>query len=415
MRNPKLPLFFDQATGDYWLQIGPRFSRMKIADLKLHLQVRGLDDFQLHPNLERMDAVRFWAQTERAVDYAGALAGHPVGPFETTDGRRILVTSTRRTWQPVEGDTDSFDRLLAELLPDGQSVHFLYWLKCAVASLSAGDFRPGQLVTLAGESGCGKSFLQLLITEILGGREAQPMRYFIGDTAFNSDMTSSEHWSLSDDKGISMDIRARRNFGEAIKESVVVTKMSVHAKGKDSVTLPTWRRLTMSVNSEPENLSKLPPMDDSILDKVILFQCGKAELGEDRAKNWKKFTKEIPALLFALEQITIPKGLRCTRYGVKSWHHPRLLEILTDMSPEQRLLNLIDEVIDFREGPWTGTSIALEKELRESKLGFAADKVLSWSGAAGTYLARLAQTHPQRFLFTRTATTRRWTITSTTK
>ena len=414
MSKPTLPLFYDAGSCDYWLRVGERFMKLGKRDLEMHLEVMQIEEFKHHSreSLKLMDSIRFWAQTERCVDYAGPLAGHDPGLLKTADGTMILVTSGSKMADPVKGDPEAFEKFISELLPDGQAIQFSYWLKCACDSLEAGDFRPGQLVVLAGESGCGKSLMQDLITEILGGRCAKPMRYFIGETAFNSDMAEAEHWALSDDKGCSMDIRARRNFGEAIKEACVVTLMSVHAKGHKAITLPTWRRVTMSVNDESENLCKLPPMDGSILDKVFLFRCAKATIGADRKRVWKKLAGDIPALRWYLKKLTIPKALSCPRYGVKAWHHPWILEILTDMSPEKRLLALIDEILKdtFKDGPWQGTAMALEKEMRESKFSFAVEKLLSWSGAVGTYLGRLAHVDPERFSYDRTAASRTWTI-----
>lgn len=45
---------------------------------------------------------------------------------------------------------------------------------------------------------------------------------------------------------------------------------SCHAKNRQAITLtPLWR-LTISLNDEPESLLTLPPLDNSLEDKVIL-------------------------------------------------------------------------------------------------------------------------------------------------
>ena len=78
------------------------------------------------------------------------------------------------------------------------------------------------------------------------------------------------------------------------------------------------------------------------------------------------------------------------------------------MSPEQRLLSLIDEVLDL---PWSGTAMNLEKELRNGgQFTFAADKLFSWSGACGTFLGRLRDQYPARFSYDRTEAKREWRI-----
>ena len=414
MRNPKIPLFFDGQTGDYWLQVGQRFMKLNQRDLEMHLTVRGIDDFKHFSNqvLEKEKAVRFWAQTERRVDYAGPLAGHKPGAFMTADGKRILVTSGAEMPEPVKGRPDAFEDFIAELLPDGQATHFLHWLKVRAESLEAVDFRASQLFVMAGPSGCGKSLCQDLVTEFFGGRVAKPIRYMTDATPFNSDLAGAEHWLMSDEKGLSGDIRSRRNFGEAIKEMCVVREMSVHAKGKEAITLPTWRTGTLTLNDEQENVCKLPPLDDSIIDKIFLTKCAKAKIGSNRIKVWKKLKSDLPALRWQLQQMQIPKDRQCPRYGVKSWHHPELLEVLQNLSPEQRLLALIDEVIELDHGCWLGTAMKLEQELRNGgQFNFAADKLFTWSGSCAQLLARLKAQYPARFEQVRTETTREWRIT----
>lgn len=409
MSKPNLPIFYDGK--DYWLKIGECFRKMGWSDLKMHLEVRGIDDFD-HSSariLCKLDAIRFWVQTEKFCDFAGPLAGHKPGDFTTPDGKRILVTSGSKMPEPVKGDPETFEKFAAELLPDGQLSHFLYWLKVRAESLEAGDFRASQLCAMAGESGCGKSLMQDLITEFFGGRVGKPIRYMTGQTPFNEDLAESEHWLMSDEKGLSSDIRARREFGEALKEALVVREMSVHPKGRKAITLPTWRSVTLTINDEPENLAKLPPLDDSILDKMFLFKCAKATIGSDRIKVWRKLKSDLPAVRWQLQKMVIPKDRQCPRYKVKSWQNPEIVQILKDQSPEERLLGLIDEVLDF---PWTGTAVSLQSELMQSKYAFAADKLMKGSSACGTYLARLKIQHPKRFAYERTETKRQWTITA---
>jgi hypothetical protein len=191
-------------------------------------------------------------------------------------------------------------------------------------------------------------------------------------------------------------------------------ELSVHAKGRQAVTLPTYRRVTLSVNDEPENLMILPPMDASITDKVILVRCSPARTHEDRAKNWSELTSQLPALAHQLETWKLPADMRCGRFGVRAKHDPVLLSVLTGLSPEARLLALIDEVI-FADraplhGPWTGTADELERTLRTSQFGFACEKLLYFTGATGTYLGRIAARFPARVSAMTDGTRTRWVI-----
>ena len=80
-----------------------------------------------------------------------------------------------------------------------------------------------------------------------------------------------------------------------------------------------------------------------------------------------------------------------------------------NISPETRLLNLIEEVLfkkrqgesheaykDRTAEPWRGSAGQLEKELRSSPFTFAVKRLLYYS-SCGVYLARLASKYPGRF------------------
>jgi hypothetical protein len=415
-----LPAFyFDRRTETYWLQIGEekRFVNLSSRNAKLHMQFHGLDLRGLTGEMKTADRALVVAQIDRGVDYAGPLAGHPVGLFRTSGGNSILVTEEVKLASAAAGDCPRLEKFLAELLPGDQHTYALFWLKIARQSLMERDFKPAQALCLFGPSGCGKSLFQALVTEILGGRVGKPYQYMMGETAFNSDLCKCEHWCIEDESA-SFDIRARRKFGQQMKEAAVNPLVRLHTKGKEGYTVTVYKRLTISANDEPENMMILPPLDDSILDKVMLFKCSAAELTGDRKKDWASFKSELPAFLALLDEMKIPAGMRCPqkRYGIRAFHHPDVLTVLSGVSPEERLNSLIDETIFVKQGEcdriWKGRAIELEKELRDSSFGFAVEKLLAFSSAAGTYLDRLSRKYPDRFRATKTQGKTVWTIKS---
>jgi hypothetical protein len=407
----KLPeIYYDARTNGYWLKLeNGVYLPMNERGCKVHFMRAGFRvDEEDACGLKSGDRVISTAQIDRYVDYAGPLAGHRTGLFVTDAGKRCLVTSTAQPVAPKRGTWKNLERFFNQLFADQQDF-VLSWLKCALRSLNRGDFQPGQLLVLAGESNCGKSFFQFLVTLILGGRSASPYRYMTGETAFNSDLAAAEHLMIEDENA-SPDIRSRRAFGASIKNFTVVSNMSVHAKGREAITLPTFKRFTLSVNDEHENLMILPPMDASILDKVMLLKCGKAELFEDRKKNVETFAPELPALVNELLDWKIPRHAYDSRFGVKAYHHPELLEVLASISPEQRLEGMLNEILFEKEDEWRGSSMALEKFLRNSPVGFAADRLFYFAGACGVYLARLARKHPDRYETRKSKGTTEWLI-----
>lgn len=408
MATQKLPeIYFDTRAGAYWLRIAPaRFLLLEKRDITDHFAFAGMDVDGACGPLTNIKKALLVARLERWVDYAGPLAGHPCGLLVTSDGGRALVTSEARVIAPGAGPFPFIERFLEELFGDydHQVTAVCNWLKAARESLLAHDFRPGQMLVLAGPSNCGKSLFQAFLTEFLGGRMAKPYRYMTGESNFNSDLAAAEHWAIEDEHG-STDIRTRRKFGTSLKEATVNRDLSVHAKGRQAVTLPTFRRLSLSVNDEAENLMILPPMDPSIVDKVMLLRCSKANVGGDRLRTWARITKELPAFVRYLNRSRINPDLECSRFGVRAYHNPQLVEQLQEISPEERLLNLVDEVIFGSKGrkddEWQGSADELEKRLRGSEFAFAVDKLLGFHNACGTYLRRLAGHYPDRITSTK--------------
>lgn len=412
-------LYFDAGSnsGSYWLRQGDgRFLRLDGGNTKLHLRAANLPPPPKSALAEftNTEWAMLCAQRERAVDYAGPLAGyrvglHQLGPF------RALVTSEAATVTPKEGDWEFIEVFLGDLLGDAKAMwRLMAWFKVAIESLRDGDFRPGQMVVFCGPAGCGKSLMLHLIVQALGGRMAKPYQWMTGATAFNGELASSESLVI-DDEAASTDIRSRRAFGAALKQLTVGGELHIHAKGRQALSLRTFRRLALATNDEPENLSILPPMDSSISDKAMLFQCHRAEVGDDRDAIRKKLTAALPGFLHACCKLKIPAGknsLRDSRFGVQAWHDGPLMDSLASLSPEYRLGRLIEDTLFAKaQEPWKGTADQLEKDLQAGPLGFQVERLTKgWHAAVGTYLARLAKGQPARYHSTTVAGKTVWEI-----
>ena len=382
-------------------------------------------------SISPQDAAILELQQDRNVMWSGPLAGYKTGFYEMS-GTRVLVTTSPRIIEPAAGDWDMLRGIIAGLLGDrdGEQVpYFLAWLKLGYEALRAGKCLPGQAVVFVGPHECGKSLLQHVVTVVLGGRAAKPYQVMSGGTAFNADLFGAEHLMVEDEQP-STDIRARRAFGAQIKSVTVNVDQRLHAKHRDALVLRPFWRLTVSLNDEPENVMVLPPMDDSLEDKVFLFKATRRELpmptatAVDRAAFWDKIVSQIPAMLADLVKMKIPAEMRSERFGVQHYHHPEILRILDDLAPETRLLDLLDAVLFTESAPgplggpvskaneyFDGTSAEIEKLLTGcSGFDHEARRLLAWSGACGTYLGRLAKQRPERVRQMRTADARLWRI-----
>jgi hypothetical protein len=372
--------------------------------------------------LSPQDKVIRYIQHHRNVAYTGPLAGYHKG-LHQMGAKSILVTESPNIIKPEPGDWSTILTVLSGMLGDGDALAYLgAWLKIAYESLVTGDFRPGQAVVFCGPHNCGKSLVQMLITQILGGRAARPYQFMTGATGFNSDLFGAEHLVIEDEQP-STDIRTRRAFGNQIKIITVVEEQRMHAKYCDAMMLRPFRRLSISLNDEEENVQVLPPLDNSLEDKMMLFGVAKQDMPmrTDSRAGWiafrQKLMSELPAFIDAFTRLEIPDALRCPRFGVVHYHDSRILEILDAQSPEYRLLGFIDVVLfgsgETNPAPVILTAAQLSSRLTDrdfSQCCYDARRLLSWSNACGTYLGRLARKRPDRVRKCRAAGERLWEI-----
>lgn len=379
------------------------------------MAVKGTDEQPISP----FDYFVVDLQDKRGVHYAGPLAGHKRG-HRTVNGVPILVTSSPEFIEPMKGDWRVIRQLVTGMFDDpkhDQLSYFFGWLKSASQALRAGVNKPGQVLVLAGPAEAGKSFLQTIITWTLGGREVKPYAYMTGSTDFNSQLFGAEHLRL-DDEQASTDMRARRAFGARIKELLFGHAQRMHGKHRDELTLdPIWR-MTISVNDEPEHVLVLPPIDESLEDKLIILRVTKKAMPmpTETTEQIKALTtaikSELPAFIhFLVNEHEIDSSMRNQRCGIRHWHHPELMTAIRELSPQARLLSLID--MEINPSPfWEGSAEELEHLLvgSGSTVKTEAQRLLAWNNACGTFLGRLAKENPERVKSARTSEARLWRI-----
>jgi hypothetical protein len=353
-------------------------------------------------------------QDHESVTYSGALAGYREGLY-TQNGLSILVTDGPRLIEPRSGDWPVlravFDAVLRDPNHDQLAV-FYGWLHTAATALRRGDLMPGQALVLAGPARSGKSLIQNLITDILGGRSAKPYQFMTGGTQFNSELFKAEHLMI-EDEAPSTDFRSRRNLGNFFKQLTVNEDQRLHAKGRDALMLKPFWRVTISLNDEPEDLHVLPPIDSSLEDKLILLRAYRRDLPmpastvAERKLFGDTLRGEMPAFLhWLLTVYSIPEELKFDRFGVRHFHHPDLLEMLQEISNEARLMELINQHLD---SPFDGTAAELETALY-TRAPHQTRTLFNFTGAAGAYLAKLARMPNARVRKHRTAEGNRWQI-----
>ena len=393
--------FFIQNSRQHYIQISTDM-------LKKHLRSWGYATRAApDENISQADQIMLDVQTNRDVDYSGPLAGYDAGIVEC-NGYRALVTKAPSRITAKKGEFPIIYQIIKDMFwvkSFDQRDHFFGWLKKAEEAVRLSKPMPGQVLVLAGPRNAGKNLIQDIITEILGGRSARPYQWIIGRTNFNADLFSAEHLMIADEVP-SHDMKSRKAFGAKIKDLAVNSVQTCHGKFQNAVHLkPCWR-LTISVNEEAENLVMLPPLEESLKDKIMLFRVNAANMPmpsnspEARTLFWQTIKAELPAFIHFLQKWEIPENLVDSRFGIKAYQDPDLIDGLEGMSHEQRLMDLMEIIILKGDESFEGTLSALEAVLTSDDcFGRQVAKLLSFPNAMQIYMSRLKQMLPDRISY----------------
>jgi len=416
----QLPIWFYPPSEKYYVQdeFGEYVPYTKTT-LKLILKSWGIrsrahDDELLSP----IDALIADVSYAKSVAYAGRLAGIKTGCY-IMNGKRVLVTSDPVIIEAKAGAWPMIESISNQLFNGGkidQRPYIYGWLKMGRKAVLEAFPMPGQALVLAGPRNAGKNLFQDIITEMLGGRAEKPYRYMVGKSEFNGDLFGAEHLCIADEVPF-YDMPSRRVFGSKIKDICVNSLQSCHGKHKEALTLyPIWR-LSISVNDEAENLVMLPPLEDSIEDKIMLLKVEqavmpmKSDSPRCRVEFWDGIRAEIPSFAKFIEEYVIPEELQESRFGIKAFQHPDLVEILKEMTHETRLMALMEIIVIPENGSWKGTLEELETALLEdSTFKRQIEKLLYYPTALLTYLRRLQKSMPERVRAYKSHNKRGWEL-----
>ena len=396
--HPLTGRFLVPVENDEWIELGEGSTRREL--IRRGFSGRYSDEDSMSVVEGSLNAI----QRLNHVSWHGALAGYSKG-FRKMGPSRILITSSPSFVPPISGCWVMLEGLLQRSLGPDQLPYFYSWIRVAMEMYRRGKRQPGQALVLAGPPNSGKSLIQNFITLLFGGREADPFVHMTGETNFNGDLLAAEHLKI-EDAAESNDIRSRRRIGAMIKAICVNENFRCERKFQEPLTLqPLWR-LTISLNDDPERLQVLPPLDDDIADKMMLFLVERHGMPiptgtpDEREAFWGVLEVEAPAFVhWLLNEWNIPPELHCPRYGVTHYHHPALVQQLRRTAPEEQLLEVIDSVL-FSNGTkrWGGWAVTLEGKLTDpqAKCCQQAKKILTHRTSCGTYLGRLEKRVPER-------------------
>lgn len=433
--------YYDQSAKTYWVRMSDAEDAAWVSlpekMFRLFIESKGIvNRVNPHTGMNLVDEEVLRTTVERRVSYAGALAGWNRGVVRF-NATRALITRSPELIKPEAGEHPTLDSLLFVLLvgeeEDGVMIDqrpvFFAWWKHALRSLYDGRPSNGLALAIAGEKGCGKTLLKDIVKMSFGGQECLPYRWMIGEDNFNRGLSESPLWTV-DDAAASTRGEDRGELGAQIKQIVANSAISFRGMHQEAVTLNPFRRLFFCLNIEPDRLMVLPPMDDDIDDKIMLLKAYKGRFpmpvsteAEKRA-FWERLMAELPcfiATLLASDFGENEKG----RFGVSPFHHPHIMQELSDVGPELNVLDWIDRTAKSKEDFWTQG--ITETGFEPFWQGSAADLRIAFMEESSvlkpherrevpkaTWLGRrldaLAKRQPHRFLHKRTARKNLWTI-----
>jgi hypothetical protein len=396
-------IYYDGPSGKYLVDAGQYFRTYGrkspvMTGVQRHFQAQGMDPKD--GKEEAASAIRD-AEIDRHVEWSGNLAGYRKGLIHSSDGKPMLVLTSPSIVDPAPGPAPVISDLIRQAFPDQiQRDIFTGWLAGSYRSVRDGIHHPAPMLCLAGKPNTGKSLLSYLVKRVMGGRSANPHTAWAGSLPWNDNLCAAELLLLDDCQG-STDIRSRMNFASNFKEAIYAGDIDMRKRHCSSMSVrPVWR-VMVCCNDTSESLLILPPIGPDMIDKVILLKMEAITTPIDtshtagRELMQRIIEDELPMLASHLLTFELPDDLRDSRSGVFAWRHPDLTQAIESTKPESRLEELIQTALKchlWDDLPRSLTASDIEGRLidRDSPVREQVRALLTWNGACGTYLSRLA-------------------------
>ena len=351
-------------------------------------------------------------QFHQHVNYFGPVSGYPKGVSTTINNLRILCPSELQLVTPSPGPWPFIESILTQLYANlPQLTRALAWQAHAVKGvynatanhMGVPEFTIGNAIVLCGKAGNGKGLQQAIITMLLGGG-ANASQLITSKTPFNGDLIATSHL-YTEDQLPSHRLEERLAYGSAIKAIVANKIHSAHTKRQTPIQLNPFWRISISLNNDPNNLLCLPPLDDSLRDKLLILKCENVEHGYDTTDPAQSVAltsnlhRELPHFVhFLLHEFETPPSIYHRRFGVDGWCHPEIAEILGRSTFESELIETITETLGNNvveaQSMFQGTARQLDTRLRECLSADEARRMLPNLRSIGISLTHLSKTHP---------------------
>lgn len=368
--------FIRKNTADQWLwedqtQIG-NFLRVR----------RGLTDRRAKgASFSQIDSALQLIKDVSVITSAGSFCGYTKG-IMLYNHKKFLNIHNQDVLQPameptVWGPSGRFP--LISHFYDGffsspeQLKFFLSWGARFYRSFHRRDPRSGQAVFIFGRQGRGKTFNTTAIWANLMGGHAEAKEWLQGEDSFNSELFDVPVWSL-DDGSLASSMRTQHLFDEMVKRCVANISFRSNEKFRKAGQVLWQGRVMCSGNDDAESLRRIPNLDMSMQEKVMLFRVAAERTDgfkfSDEGEMRKQVAEELPHFARYILDFPIPEECQGeeTRYGVKAYHEPTLRNSANHSSASATFGEILDETMrEFfvNQQPsalfWEGTALQLHK------------------------------------------------------
>jgi hypothetical protein len=361
-------LWFDGR--DYWREVGGVWRSFRKADVALHLRVdHGISDERRRgSNASDLDRTFNQIHAVKTVDGAAPFVFNP-DRIVHANGRRYLNIARSRLIQPADGprswgqDFPYIAEFLAGFFdPEDQLDFLLSWLAYGYQQAYRGKPRNGQVSFFAGDVNQGKTLFSNCLCGGLFGGHMDASDYLLGESRFNKELFEVGLWTV-DDTLPSSDPRKQQLYSAMLKKIPANYSFQYHPKFRDQLLLPWAGRVIVTCNADPESIRILPDTEMSLLDKINLFKIRTAR--RDFRNAAERIQAELPFFARYLLDYQIPEHCQGEpRFGVKSYHHPELIETAQQSSKTAAFIELLEmfkESIfsDASRTEWSGSASQL--------------------------------------------------------
>lgn len=355
-------IWFDSSANKYWrngTNIG--WQSLQKEDLKLHLRLHNIPEERDGDSaVSTMDRVVHQIQVAHSV--CGVFPFH-FNPDEIVqvNNQPMLNVSKAKLAQPDASRTGSwgdgfpsiskfFEGFYDLKNNPEQFAHGLAELMYFYTTAYNGNAQRGRILIHAGPAGVGKTYNMNLYEWIFSGLE-DAADYLLGRDAFNGSLVTAPVWAV-DDAVVGNDNKVTAIFSQMIKRIAACDKIPVRGMYRESLRLPWLGRVLVNMNDDPESIRLLPSTEWSLMDKVDLYSVSRPFNGTFPSNEMIK--SEIPAFCtFLLEgkawlEEFVPDLFTDPRWGVKKYHHPKLLRV----AQSAQVATSVEEMLNLWRKVW---------------------------------------------------------------